>query len=77
MRISSHSSRKDRRRTLNLYSTRNISFRCGLVALSMCLEHFGVVVSVEEILEKAKKMGYTKQGEMYSGLASFLFSISQ
>uniref|UniRef100_A0A8R1I0T6 Actin maturation protease n=1 Tax=Caenorhabditis japonica TaxID=281687 RepID=A0A8R1I0T6_CAEJA len=46
---------------------------CGLVALSMCLEHFGVVVDVETILEKAREMGFTKQGEMYS--AEFLASL--
>ncbi|CAO4361107.1 unnamed protein product [Caenorhabditis nigoni] len=39
---------------------------CGLVALSMCLEHFGVKISAETILEKAKSMDFTKQGEMYS-----------
>ncbi|CAL2030710.1 unnamed protein product [Caenorhabditis brenneri] len=39
---------------------------CGMVAVSMCLEHFGVKVKAEEILEKAKTMGYSKQGEMYS-----------
>ncbi|EFO90593.1 hypothetical protein CRE_08157 [Caenorhabditis remanei] len=39
---------------------------CGLVALSMCLEHFGVKISVDDILERAKSMGFTKQGEMYS-----------
>lgn len=39
---------------------------CGLVALSMCLEHFGLKISAETILEKAKEMELTKQGEMYS-----------
>lgn len=42
-------------------------FRCGLVAISMCLEHFGIKTNPETILEKAKEMGFTKQGEMYSG----------
>ncbi|CAI2313948.1 unnamed protein product [Caenorhabditis sp. 36 PRJEB53466] len=47
---------------------------CGLVALSMCLEYFGVKVNVEKILETAKEKGFTKQGEMYS--ADFLADLT-
>lgn len=47
---------------------------CGLVALSMCLEHFGVKVGADVILEKAKSMEITKQGEIYS--AEYLASLT-
>lgn len=40
----------------------------------MCLEHFGVKVSAETILEEAKSMGITKQGEVYS--ADYLASLT-